>query len=117
MTRASPYVLTALAAPATAQAAGQAAGQGYGTLLLSLLVVLGLFLALAWLARRFLPAAGGRGAMRVVASLSLGARERIVIVELAGEWLVLGVGGGQVQLLARRAAQDAAPNTAQNGGG
>ena len=111
MTRASPYALAALAAPATAQAAGQ--GAGYGTLLLSLGVVLGLFVALAWLARRFLPAAGGRNALRVVASLSLGARERIVVVELAGERLVLGVGGGQVHLLARLPA--AATVSDQNG--
>ena len=111
MTRASPYALAALAVPATAQAAGQ--GGGYGTLVLSLLVVLGVFVALAWLARRFLPTAGGRGAMRVVASLSLGARERIVVVELAGERLVLGVGGGQVHLLARLPAAATVPG--QNG--
>ena len=115
MTRAPSYALTALAAPATAQAAGQ--GAGYGTLMLSLLVVLGVFVALAWLARRFLPAAGGRGAMRVVASLSLGARERIVVVELAGEWLVLGVGGGRVHLLACLPAAAGASIPGQNGEG
>lgn len=87
-----------LAMPATAYAA---ADPSYGGLALSLLVVLGVFIVLAWVARRFLRAAGGQGTLKVVASLSMGARERVVVIELAGERLVLGVGGGQVNLLAR----------------
>lgn len=97
--RRAALALPWLGAPATAHAAAQ--GTGYGSLILSLLVVLGVFVALAWLARRFFPAAGGRGALRVVASLSLGTRERVVVVELGEELLVLGLGGGQVNLLAR----------------
>ncbi len=97
-----PLAAVLLAVPATAHAAGETAG--YGGLALSLLGVLAVFVALAWLARRFLPAAGARGSLRMVASLSVGARERVVVVELAEEWLVLGVGGGRVNLLARMPA-------------
>ena len=104
---AAVFALPLLAMPATAYAA--AAGTGYGGLVLSLLGVLGVFIGLAWLARRFLPVAGGQGMLKVVASLSVGARERVVVIELAGERLVLGVGGGQVNLLARLPA-GAAPS-------
>ena len=68
---------------------------------LSLLAVLALFIAAAWFARRSRPhgaAAGPR--LKTVASLSLGTRERVVIVEAAGQWLVLGVAPGSVQPLA-----------------
>ncbi|WP_458524996.1 flagellar biosynthetic protein FliO [Onishia taeanensis] len=40
----------------------------------------------------------GRG-VRVVSSAAVGQRERVVIVEVEGTWLVLGVGGGQVNKL------------------
>lgn len=47
---------------------------------------------------------GGQGRpgarhLRVVASTPLGGRERLVIVEVEDTWLVLGIGGGQVNKL------------------
>jgi len=41
--------------------------------------------------------AGSR--LRIVTSTALGSRERLVVVELEGTWLVLGVGGGQISKL------------------
>jgi flagellar protein FliO/FliZ len=68
---------------------------------LALLVVLGLVAVAAWLARRSgLARPAGASALRPVASLSLGARERVVVVEVCGRWLVLGVAPGNVRALA-----------------
>ncbi|MGR2737488.1 flagellar biosynthetic protein FliO [Billgrantia sp. Q4P2] len=47
-------------------------------------------------------AAGGH--LQVIGSAALGSRERVVIVEVEGTWLVLGVGGGQVNKLHELAA-------------
>jgi flagellar protein FliO/FliZ len=35
----------------------------------------------------------------VVGSTAVGTRERVVVVEVDGTWLLLGVGGGNVRLL------------------
>ena len=59
---------------------------------LALLLVLALIVGLSWLLKRmpgsgFRPAAG----LKLVASLPLGAKERVVVVEVAGQQLLLGV--------------------------
>ena len=69
------------------------------TVLLSLALILGGFVALAFFARRHLPGMGKTGPLKVVATTSVGPRERVVVVEVDGTWLVLGVGGGNVRLL------------------
>ena len=71
-----------------------------------MVLVLGLIFALAWLARRFgLQRLGGSSVVKVISSASVGARERVVVVELAGTWLVLGVTPGQVNTLHSLPAQ------------
>jgi flagellar protein FliO/FliZ len=69
------------------------------TVLLSLLLILGGFVALAWFSRRYLPGVGRQGAVRIVGATAVGTRERVVVVEIDGTWLLLGVGGGNVRLL------------------
>lgn len=67
-----------------------------------LAIVIALILGVAWLlrgAQRF--GVHGHGRLRIVASQALSTRERVVVVELAGTWLVLGVAPGQVSRLAR----------------
>lgn len=65
-----------------------------------LALVVGLILLCAYLLKRLGPAqAMGARRLRVVASQAVGPRERVVVLELAGEWLVVGVGGGQVSRL------------------
>ena len=67
-------------------------------------LVLVLILALAWLAKRTgVGRAAIGGALRIVADKSVGARERVVVVEIAGQWLVLGVAPGQVRTLTQMA--------------
>ena len=69
------------------------------TVLLSLVLILGGFVAVAWFARRYLPGMGAQGAVKVVSTTAVGTRERVVVVEVDGTWLLLGVGGGNVRLL------------------
>lgn len=84
------------ASPSAWAAAGTA---GVAGMLLSLLLILGLFVLAAWLFKRYLPQAGKSGPVRLVGATMVGPRERVVVVEVEGTWLVLGVGGGQVRTL------------------
>ncbi|MDP2111094.1 MAG: flagellar biosynthetic protein FliO [Thiobacillus sp.] len=84
--------------PSWALAAPDTAGSML-TVLLSLGLILGGFVAVAWLARRYLPGMGAQGAVKVVGTTAVGARERVVVVEVDNTWLLLGVGGGNVRLL------------------
>lgn len=88
----------ALVAPSSALAAPDTAGS-VATVLLSLVLILGGFVAVAWFARRHLPGLGAQGVVKVVGSTAVGARERVVVVEVDRTWLLLGVGGGNVRLL------------------
>jgi len=69
------------------------------TVVLSLALILGGFVAVAWFTRRYLPGMGAQGAVKVVGTTAVGTRERVVVVEVDGTWLLLGVGGGNVRLL------------------
>ncbi|GCB05837.1 flagellar biosynthetic protein FliO [Ralstonia sp. SET104] len=70
-----------------------------------LFVVLAMIVAAGWLLRRLQQRAGmGPGARRgqvitVVAQQMLGAREKVVVVDVEGTWLVLGVTQQHVQTL------------------
>lgn len=93
---------TTVAQPARPQAFGkQAEGPGIGGAVFALILVVSLILGLCWLARR-MPGFGrvaGGNALRVVASLALGPRERVVVVEVGGTQLLLGVGQGGMRHL------------------
>lgn len=94
---------------------------GYATLgktVLALLLVIALILFCAALVRRWAPGAvrgGARQLLRVVSSVAVGQRERVVIVEVGQQWLVLGVAPGRVTKLHEMPADPAAP--AQPAGG
>ena len=88
-----------LLAPSWAHAAPPDAAGSMLTVILSLALILGGFVAVAWLARRYLPGMGVQGAVKVVGTTPVGPRERVVLVEVDGTWLLLGVGGGNVRLL------------------
>ena len=67
---------------------------------LGLALVLALIFLCAWAARRFgLQQPGSGRLLKVVASAMVGQRERVVVVEIGGSWLVLGVAAGQVRAL------------------
>ncbi|MDX1656357.1 MAG: flagellar biosynthetic protein FliO, partial [Candidatus Competibacteraceae bacterium] len=73
------------------------AGGGLLQMVLGLVLVLGFILGAAWLVRRFTPLRGGDGAIRLRGGLSLGTRERLVLVEVEGVRLLVGVSPGRLQ--------------------
>ncbi|WP_028626557.1 flagellar biosynthetic protein FliO [Metapseudomonas resinovorans] len=91
---------TAATAPAPAAAAAQA-GTGMaaqlGQLALGLLLVVGLIFLLAWLLRR-VQQLGPRGGqvIKLVASQALGPRDRLVLVQVGGEQILLGLSAGRI---------------------
>lgn len=87
-------VLSADAVPASP--AGSAFRMMFG-----LALVLAVMALVAWLIKRMLPGAGGQNsAVRIVGGVSVGSRERVVVLEVAGRWLVVGVAPGQVSAIA-----------------
>jgi len=69
-------------------------------LTLGMVLVLGLIISIAWLLKRsgrFQMAAGG--GLRVLGGLSMGARERVVLLQVGETQLLVGVAPGRVQTL------------------
>ncbi len=67
-----------------------------------LLLILALIFGAAWLFKRYgnLPM-GGKGVVKVLGGTSVGARERVVLIEADGVRLLIGVAPGQVRTLHR----------------
>ncbi|CAH0299746.1 Flagellar protein FliO [Massilia sp. Bi118] len=87
---------------------GSATGSLLQTLF-ALIVVLGVLGALAWFLKRYGPKAmGGAAGLRVVGSLSLGGRERLLVVEIGNQWIVVGASPGRVNALATMPKQESA---------
>jgi flagellar protein FliO/FliZ len=75
--------------------------------ILALLFVLALLAGLAWFVKRFGPRAGiGNAHLRVVGALSLGGRERIMVVEVGDQWIVVGASPGRINALATMPKQE-----------
>ena len=93
-----------LLTPAAAHAAETQAVSAAGSLLqvfIGLVAVQLLIAATAWAAKRMGVARGATSALaHVVASASVGTRERVVVVEVGDAWLVVGVAPGRVNALA-----------------
>ena len=103
LVRAVAGFLTALAtAPAAAQ--DPAAPMGAGSLLqvfAGLVFVLLLVMGAAWALRRIGRVPGmSNQAIKLLGAASVGSRERVVLLEVAGTWIVVGVAPGQVRSLA-----------------
>lgn len=110
------------AAPAIEQQSRAAASAGsFFQVLIGLIVVLGLLAAIAWILKRFnLARAGAHAPVKIVGGVSVGTRERVVVVEVAGQWIVVGVASGSVNALANLPRpgdipETAAPETAPTG--
>ncbi|HQT00041.1 MAG: flagellar biosynthetic protein FliO [Hydrogenophilales bacterium 16-64-46] len=104
MKRSATALLTLLPALAQGAEATAAAPSAAGSLLqvfVGLVAVLGLIAATAWMAKRMGVARTGSSALlNVVGSASVGTRERVVVLEIGDNWLVVGVGPGNVNALA-----------------
>ena len=99
-------------APASASAAGSAVASA-GSLTqvaLVLVLVIGLIAGAAWLLRRLGVARNtGSSAVRIVSGVSLGNRERILVVEVADQWIVVGVSPGGINTLTTMPRQESPP--------
>lgn len=100
-----------LTIPSVAIAADPAASpSAAGAMLQSffaLLLVLGVIAGAAWLLKRTQQLQGmNNQILKNVSAIGVGAKERVVIVEVGDTWLVLGVAPGQVRTLHSMAKQD-----------
>ena len=94
------------AAPAAATAPPSSAGSLL-QVVFGLLVVLGLLAAALWFLKRM---GGGRFApgsvVKIIGGVSVGNRERVMVVEVADQWIVIGVAPGRVSTLASMPRQE-----------
>lgn len=78
-----------------------------GQVTLVLILIIGIILLCAWLFRKLNGTSLGHSKLlNVVGSVSVGQRERVVIVELKDTWLVLGVAAGNISKLDEMPAQE-----------
>jgi len=116
---AAPKATVATAPPAAPMPMAAASAGSLLQTILALCFVLALLAGLAWFMKRYGPkAAGGNAALRLVGSLSLGGRERIIVIEVADQWIVVGASPGRVNALATMPRQEsvgAAMPAQQNG--
>lgn len=87
------------------------AAPGAGSLMqttFALLFVLALLVGGAWFLKRFGPRnlGGAGGTVKLVGSLSLGTRERILVVEVGEQWIVVGASPGRMNALATMPRQE-----------
>ena|SRR5687768_6193261 len=111
------YVLPANSMAQTVTTGGAASGTGMVQVMIGLGLVLAVMAGCAWLLRRF----GGMqrssaGTIKVIGGSAVGQRERVVLVEVADTWLVIGVAPGHVTALHSMPKGEIAGSTADIAG-
>lgn len=110
-------LLASLPARAAEEAASTASTASAGSLiqvLFGLAVVLALMAGAAWMLKRMgMTGAGGNSVAKVVGGVSVGNRERVVVVEVGEQWIVVGVAPGRVNALATMPRQETMPVVAE----
>ena len=104
----APTPAAAAQAPATATVTSAPSSAGsLLQMIFGLIVVLGLLAGALWVLKRV---GGGRLAggsvVKIVGGVSVGNRERVMVVEVADQWIVIGVAPGQVSKLADMPRQE-----------
>ncbi|ELX10302.1 flagellar biosynthesis protein FliO [Janthinobacterium sp. HH01] len=86
----------------TPQPSAASAGGGLLQTTFALMFVLALLVGLAWFLKRFGPKglSGGNSNVKLVGALNVGARERILVVEVGEQWIVVGASPGRMNALA-----------------
>lgn len=102
---AAPLLLGSALAYAADQPASSAGGMFQ--MLFGLIIVLGVMIGAAWLLKRSGVAGNPAGSViRVVGGVSVGNRERILVVEVADEWIVVGVTPSNINALSTMPRQE-----------
>ena len=105
MKRARLYIALAIAAGIWspllyAEAGTTTATPAVWTTLLALAAVIAAIFATGWILRRLTPGQTGRnGDLRIAGQVSIGARERVVLVDTGAQRFVLGVTASRIDLL------------------
>ena len=108
MIRLIPAALTGItfAASAAEPSPGASAGNLI-QILLGLVVVLAVFAGVAWSLKRIGLAKTQSGtSIKIVGGINVGSRERILVVEVADQWIVVGVAPGRVNTLSTMPRQE-----------
>ena len=102
------FALLAIYTPAIAndQPVATSTGGGFQVLMI-LILVLGLMIAAAWFLKRFnTTGVTSGGAIKIVGGIAVGSRERIMVVEVADQWIVVGVTASNINALATMPKQE-----------
>lgn len=95
------WLLAMFTAQVHAAEATSSASAGMFKMLVGLAVVLLILAVISWAVKKYMPGVSQQASVvRVVGGTSLGTRERVVVLEVAGRWIVVGVGAGQMTALA-----------------
>jgi len=74
---------------------------GVFKMIIGLAVVLAVMAIITWVLKRMVPGVGNKqSVIRIVGGVSVGSRERVVVLEVSGRWIVVGVAAGQVSRIA-----------------
>lgn len=78
------------------------------SMLLGLVAVLAVMAAIAWGLKRFglTRPLSGNAAAKIIGGVSVGTRERVVVIEVGEQWIVVGVAPGRVNALATMPRQE-----------
>ncbi len=96
-----PLILATLGSSAfAAETAPVSPSGGFLQIATALLLVLGLVVMAAWLMRRLGPMnAGNKIPVKIIGGISVGNRERVMVVEVGDQWLILGVTASNINNL------------------
>jgi flagellar protein FliO/FliZ len=99
---------TLVCAPVTAAAAVEPVRSGHVLQVVTGLIIVLILIAVAsWGARRLhTPRGPGQGHIRVIQGLSVGSREKLLLVEVGEQRVLIGMSPGRMQALASFAARD-----------
>jgi len=102
-------VTTALLSEAVfaAEPASVSSSAGFLQITTALLFVLGLVFMAAWLMRRLGPmTVGNKVPVKVIGGVNVGNRERVMVVEVGDQWLILGVTANNINSLGSMPKQE-----------
>ncbi|WP_335622061.1 flagellar biosynthetic protein FliO [Azoarcus olearius] len=105
----------AVAAADSAAAAPPELAGSIGQMLGGLAVVIALLFGCLWVLKRLATPRGAAAAVKVLGAAAVGPRERVVLVEVGKDVLVLGVAPGNVRTLHVIPLAELPPPPAQNG--